>query len=171
MLSKTILLILMFLFSGTMGHHKNFHEPMIDTPIDIVNLGRVLKEGHKQVFGTYPSDKRLAVGWAQIAIENGQGKIIHNHNLGFITSSKNRPYFIKKHRFRSHKTFLEGATDYWKVVNKLCKSSLFYFDKGQAYNAAKRLRACGYYTSSADHYGKAMAQLYDKANRDVIPNL
>lgn len=169
---KTIILTLIFLFSGiTIGNHTSFHRPRFDTPIDTMGLARVLKEGHKKAFGEYPSNKRLAVGWAQIAIENGQGKIIHNHNLGFITSSKNRPYFIKKNRFRSHKTFLEGATDYWKVINKLCKSSLVYFDKGQPYNAALRLKSCGYYEADADHYGKAMSKLYWKAKKEILPSL
>jgi hypothetical protein len=170
--TQIVVLLFVFLLSGiTFGHHNKYHVKRVDTPIDVVGLAKVLKEGHKKAFGVYPSDKRLAVGWAQVALENGQGKIIHNHNLGFINSGKKRPYFIKKHRFKAHKTFLEGATDYWKVVHKLCKSSLIYFDKGQPYNAAQRLKSCGYYGADADLYGKAMIKLHHKAKTKVIPKL
>ncbi len=169
---KFAVVLFIFLFSGmTFGSHNKYHVKRVSTPIEVVELARVLKEGHKKAFGKYPSNNRLAVGWAQVALESGQGKIVYNHNLGCITSSKNRPYYIKKHRFRAHKTFLEGATDYWKVVHKMCKSAFIYFDKGQPYNAALRLKQCGYYESNASQYGKAMTQLYWKAKKKLIPKI
>ena len=167
----SVILFVLLLSGITFGHHDKYHVKRVGTPIDVVGMAKVLKEGHKEAFGFYPSDNRLAVGWAQVALENGQGKIVYNHNLGFITSSKTRPYFIKRHRFRAHNTFLEGATDYWRVVHKMCRSSFVYFDKGQPYRAALRLKSCGYYGANADRYGKAMVWLYRKAKNKVLPKL
>jgi hypothetical protein len=141
------------------------------TPIGKPELAAVLRDGHYAVFGYFPSDERLAVAWAQVAIENRQGLEVYNHNLGNITSGKNRPYYVKHNRFRAHKTFSDGAIDYWNVVKKLCRSSFKHFDKGEPYQAAQVLKRCGYYGADSDKYGKAMVWLYNHARGQVLPKL
>jgi len=162
------------LTSPMMAHSdigKSYKVPMVRTPIGQLELAAVLRNGHYAVFKKFPSDKRLAVGWAQVAIENGQGYHTFNHNLGNINSAKTRPYYVKHHRFKSHKDFMDGAADYWKIVNGMCKSSLVAFDAGAPRWAAYRLHACGYYGADPTEYGKAMQQLYTKAKTKLIPQL
>jgi hypothetical protein len=141
------------------------------TPIGTLELAAVLRDGHYAVFGFFPSKQRLAVGWAQVAIENRQGKETYNHNLGNINSAKSRPYYVKHHRFKAHPDFQTGAQDYWKIVRKLCSASLPAFNAGAPYAAAQQLSRCGYYGANPDLYGKAMLQLYAKAMSKVIPKL
>ena len=141
------------------------------TPIGKIELAAVLRDGHYAVFGTFPSKKKLAVAWAQVALENGQGKKTFNHNLGKITSGKDRPYYIQRHRFRAHNNFNQGAEDYWRVVKKLCSRSLPFFEKGDPYSAALVLRSCGYYQADKHRYGLAMVKLYRLASKELIPLL
>ncbi len=143
----------------------------MSTPIGEPELAAVLRDGHNAVFGYFPSKKRLAVGWAQVALENGRGKKTFNHNLGKITSFGTRPYYVQKHRFRAHNNFREGAEDYWRVVNKMCKRALPHFDKGDPYTAAQILSSCGYYEADKYKYGKSMQWLYNYANKKVLPVL
>lgn len=134
-------------------------------------MAAVLRDGHYAVFGFFPSDERLGVAWAHVAIENRQGKEVYNHNLGNITSSKKRPYYVKRNRFRAHKTFIAGAIDYWNVVKKMCRRSFKHFDKGHPYRAARALKRCGYYGADSDKYGKAMVKLYKRSRRKVLSKL
>lgn len=151
--------------------NKSNKVPMKHTPIGKVELAAVLKNGHYSVFGRFPSKKTLAVAWAQVALENGQGYWTYNYNLGKITSSKKRPYYVQRHRFRAHRNFQEGAADYWKVVKKMCPKSLKYFKEGKPYVAAQILSRCGYYMANRQKYGKSMAKLYKLANNKVLPKL
>ena len=130
------------------------------TPIGKVELAAVLRDGHYAVFGDFPSKERLQVAWAQVALENGQGYMTYNHNLGKITSSKYKPYYVQRNRFRSLKNFQDGAKLYWKVVDRLCSKSLQYFDNGRPNAAAQQLHSCGYYGADAKLYGKEMSKLY-----------
>ena len=43
-----------------------------------------LREAWYRVYGSYPSDKSLAVLWAKSALETGRWKIIHDYNFGNI---------------------------------------------------------------------------------------
>ena len=173
MLDMQILTTLYFVFLSILlpfPHEPNRVERE-QTPISTVKLAQVLKEGHHEVFGYYPSDNRLAVGWAQVAIENGQGRKVYNYNLGNINSAKSRPYYVKHNRFKAHQSFRQGAKDYWKIVKKLCRTSLVYFDAGAAYQAALQMKRCGYYTANEKKYGKSMSKLYFKAIKKVIPQM
>jgi len=166
----TILLI-----SGGITHakYKNPNRvPKVHTPIATVPLAQVLKEGHIEIFGYAPSNKRLAVAWSQVAIENGQGRLTYNHNLGNISTLKKVPYYVVAgHPFRSFPNFKKGAAAYWSVINNMCKSSLPAFDAGAPEWAAKVLYGCGYYGADPVKYGKAMRQLYAKATYQVLPKM
>lgn len=165
------MIILFLLTSLSFASDKGYRVERKLTPIGKVEMAAVLRDGHYAVFGYFPSDKRLGVAWAQVAIENRQGLEVYNHNLGNITSVKSRPHYVKKHRFRAHKNFAAGAEDYWRVVRKMCRKSLKHFDKGEPYQAARVLKRCGYYGANSDKYGKAMVWLYRYARRKVLPKL
>ena len=150
---------------------KSFRVKRVKTPIGKPELAAVLRDGHLAALGHKPNKKRLAVAWAQVALENRQGKEVYNYNLGNITSSKSRPFFVKRNRFRAHRNFNEGAADYWKVVHKMCKRSLKYFDRGQPRLAARQLYRCGYYKADPNKYANSMLWLYRYANRKVLPKL
>ena len=143
----------------------------VHTPLTPIELGRALNVGHYERFGYYPSDKRLGVAWAQVALENGQGYYTYNYNFGKIKASKKHLHYVQKHRFRAHSNAIRGTTDYWNLINRLCKRSLPAFDVGAPKYAAKILSGCGYFEADKIKYGKAMRQLYNKALIDIIPNL
>ena len=154
------------------GSYKNVCRiDRVKTPLTPMELLVALNEGHYQKFGKYPSDKRLAVGWAQVALENGRGKYTYNYNFGKIKASKHRIHYVQKHRFRAHATAIEGTEDYWNVVNKMCKRSLRAFDAGAPETAANMLSSCGYFGADKKRYGRAMRKLYRRAIRKLIPQL
>jgi len=144
---------------------------MVHTPLSPVKLAETLKEGHYQKFGTYPNNKRLAVGWAQVALENGKGYYTYNYNFGKIKSGKTRPHYVQKHRFRAHRNAIEGAADYWNIVDRICKRSLTAFNIGAPERAAHILYGCGYYGANKTKYGQEMRKLYSTALRKIIPKL
>ena len=163
MFYKSFLFILISLFCLTFtpqiaSSHPNHSKKSlrvkrINTPISEVDLAKALREGHYLAFGKYPSTKRLTVAWAQVALENGRGKYTYNHNLGNISSRKKIPYYIiYSHSFLSFKSFNEGAAAYWRVIRNMCKSSLKYFDNGNAYAAGLQLRRCNYYMADKNKY-------------------
>jgi len=168
---RLLFIIILCLFSGVVFAGDTNRVPLELTPIGKPEMAAVLRDAHYSVFGYFPSKRRLAVAWAQVAIENRQGLEVYNHNLGNITSGKDRPYYVKRNRFRAHKTFSDGAIDYWNVVKKMCSRSFKYFNKGQPYQAAQVLKQCGYYGANADRYGKAMVWLYNYACAQVLPQL
>ena len=163
-----VLLFILLLLPQQPSSHRVEREL---TPINQVELANVLREGHRNVFGSYPSRNRLAVGWAQVAIENRQGLETYNHNLGNINSAPTRPYYVKRNRFKAHPDFITGAEDYWRVVRKMCSRSLVHFDNGDPYSAAQALYGCGYYGADRHLYGRAMQQLYAQVQGSVIPRL
>jgi len=170
----TIVLTLIIISTNiTHAENKNPNRvPKTHTPIKVVPLAEVLKKGHIDVFGYAPSNKRLAVAWSQVAIENGQGRLTYNYNLGNISTLKKVPYYIiAGHPFRSFPNFAEGSRAYWSVIRNMCKSSLPAFDAGAPEWAARILYGCGYYGADPIQYGKAMRQLYSKATYKVIPKL
>lgn len=158
-------------------HHRKYHKelqvPKKHTPIDRVELAKVLKESHFAAFEVYPSKKRLAISWAQVALENGHGKKTYNHNLGNISTWGPVPHYIgyRGQPFRSFDTFLEGGTEYWKVLQNQCPKSLKHFDQGQPVTAAYVLRACNYYVANKESYAKAMSWLYNYALKNVLTKL
>lgn len=175
-LKKLFIFFLCFLFTlpawaGFCTDTCSFRVKRVLTPIGKPELAQVLRNGHFAVFGHFPSEKRLATAWAQVAIENRQGLEVYNHNLGNINSGKLRPYYVKRNRFKAHRDFHDGAKDYWRIIRNMCSSSLRYFDRGQPYRAAQGLSACGYYGANKHKYGLAMMALYKTAMWEAISKL
>lgn len=136
----------------------------IITPISEEELKFILSETHIKVFNKPAPDKRIHMAWAQIAIENGRGKKVYNHNLGNIGTDPINPkgsyYKVAGSKFRSFTSFEDGAIHYWQHLKKRCSSSLRYFDLGDPYTASLALNKCGYYRSDIKFYQKNLSSLY-----------
>jgi len=137
--------------------------PSVVTPLGRTDIADVLLRGHVRELGVAPSASRLAMAWAQVALENGNGKYSYDHNLGNIGPwTPAQAWYLSpldKNFYRAFDTFEEAATAYWRVVRK-CPGALARFDAGFAEEAAKLLRQCGYFGADLATYAKAMASLY-----------
>ncbi len=164
-----ILLMLSMCFNLAL-QPKPLKQPKILTEISSTDLMRVLQKGHFRIFGEEPSNKRLAMGWAQVALENGQGKKTYNYNFGNIGAiGKKTPYYLQSgHKFLSNNNFLSGAEIYWKTIKNMCPSSLKYFDVGDSNGAARQLARCGYYRADPDFYSSLMTNLFYTAQKELI---
>lgn len=147
----------------------------IKTPLDERDLGDVLIAGHRAAFGSEPSPSRIAVAWAQNALEAARGKAIWNHCLGNITAGPDWPgdfwtidteeqftpgvwKTIHMH-FRAHDSAEAGAVDWWKRMAQRYAAALPYFDRGDAAGAAVCLHGLRYFTADATVYARGMASL------------
>jgi hypothetical protein len=141
------------------------------TPINRIALADVLRRGHIRFFGEAPGDKRLAMAWSQVGLENGQGREVYNHNLGNIVKwSKDHFYFrYGKHRYRSLDTFEDGAVAYWTILNN-CPGALHAFDKGNVAASAIELKRCNYYEAPVKSYTSPLFMLYHLAIKEIIPS-
>jgi len=159
---SVLLLSLFFLTVGiSLKNRASMRVKTVRTPISELNLARALKEAHFNLFGSYPSKNKLMVAWAQVGIENRRGKSVYNHNLGNISSRKTVPYYVLAGRsYLSFKSFNDGAIGYWKVIHRMCKSSIPYFEKGYSYAAALQLKKCGYYEANEKEYARQMTRVY-----------
>jgi hypothetical protein len=155
-----MVLVLTFLFSM-------FTEPALPamrlqqakekTPISELELTSVLQEAHMEVFGKPASKSRLSVAWAQIAFENARGTAVFNHNLGNVGPGRLHPYYKQgPARFRSFKTFQEGARVYWEHLRDKCSAAMASFDAMNAQNTAYLLRRCGYHRTEIDLYARGL---------------
>lgn len=146
-------------------------QPAVQTSISPTQLIAVLRDAHAVIFGTAPSMNRLAMAWAQIALENGQGQFVYNHNLGNVVpiTSKQPWFYIADHnKYRSFASFDESAQMYWAVI-KSCAPAIRQFDAGQAATAAAALKNCKYYDADVGPYAAQMSSLFRFAITTVIP--
>lgn len=141
------------------------------TPLSSVQLLRVLRDSHVETFGYEPSNKRLATAWAQVALENGQGKFLWNHNIGNIgPGSPSHEYYIHSDytTYRSFDGFAAGGVAYWKTVGR-SQIILRQFDQGDPGGTAISLRNSGYYGADLQQYSRGMIELYGQAIHSIIP--
>lgn len=152
--------------------HGSLANVKYQTELLPVEVAEVLRSTHLKVFDKPPSKRRLAMAWAQIALENGQGKQTFNFNLGNIGAGRTQPfYFMAGHKFRSFTSFEEGGQAYWNVLKNRCLIVLSIFDTGDASKAAIQLEKCGYYRVEREIYEAGMSSLYNTAIRKILPNL
>jgi hypothetical protein len=148
------------------------HVPTVRTPLSRMELLHALREGHLKVFGKYPSDRRLAMAWGQVAFENGGGKWSFNHNLGNVGASAQGQliYFNRgdKHWYRAFFDFEDGAAAYWEVI-KRCQPALASFEWGNPHETAIRLKRCNYFEASLDEYAPGFSRCYSEAITKLIP--
>jgi hypothetical protein len=162
------------------------HEvPMLATPLGELELAAVLRDAHTHVFGEPPTRLCLATSWAQCALEHAHKRAIFCHNIGNVTAfggwpgdyytirfkPGTNPHDAPVMKFRAHDDFIDGARDYWHVLQGRYASVLPLFDAGAPTEAAYRLHQLGYYTAPADPYARAMTSLYGDALAHVLPLL
>jgi hypothetical protein len=152
---------------------QNIHRK-VATPLSQEQLVIVLEASHVRVFGTVPKPTKLAMGWAQVSLENGRGKYIYNNNIGNIGPSKKSQqdfYHHLGHRgypYRSFKTIEEGADAYWRTIKK-CRVAVRAFDVGDPWQSAKALKSCNYYMAPLESYNKNLSSLYHEGHGKVVP--
>jgi len=154
---------------------RQFERMKVPTPISQTGLLDVLRQSHVDVFGHEPEKKRLAMAWAQVALESGRGRAMWNYNIGNVGPAPSHPqvpYYIHSAltRYRSFDTFVDGGRAYWKVLRR-CRFSLMAFDVGQPVQAAKNLKSCGYYGADVVLYSKGMTGLYNFAMKELITKI
>lgn len=146
--------------------------PMVQTPMSREEIAVALKQGHVRVFGSEPSENRLAMSWSQVALENGHGTYVWNHNLGNTTpwaAGQSAYYNPGDHNYyKSFATFSDGAAAYWATI-KRCTAALADFDKGDSTKASHDLKVCHYYEAPEAPYAKMLKDLFDYSKRTVLP--
>ena len=145
-------------------------QPKIDTPVSEVVLMQVLNDSHNEVFGYFPSAERLSMSWAMVALENGKGKHMWNHNVGNIGPGKNHEYYVHSSRttYRSFNTFIEGGIAYWNTI-KRCSAVLSHFDTGNSREVSYQLKRCNYFGADVKIYLNGVTSLYWEATGKVLP--
>jgi len=145
-------------------------QPKIITPLTEVELMNVINDSHEEVFGFKPSDERLSMAWAMVALENGKGKHMWNHNVGNIGPGRNHDYYVhsSKTTYRSFHNFLDGGIAYWNTINR-CSAVLKYFDVGASKEVALQLKRCNYFGADVEIYIKGISSLYWEASGKILP--
>lgn len=139
------------------------------TPVNKYEIVQTMQEAHQEVFKKPAKNNRLAMAWAQIALENAQFQKVYSFNFGNIGSSTNVPHYILGgHRFRAFKRPEQGLEYYWKTINNMCSLAFKYFDAGMPDEASHQLYRCGYFRSDPDVYAKNLKSLYYYALSKVI---
>jgi hypothetical protein len=146
-------------------------QPKTLTPLSDVQLLRILRDSHVEVFGIEPSIRRLAMAWAQVALENGQGKFLWNHNLGNIGPGSSQQEYYSHSSFTTYRAFegfLLGGQAYWQTIER-STVILRQFESGDPRGVATSLKNSGYYGADCETYGTGMVGLYWHAIQKVIP--
>jgi hypothetical protein len=154
---------------------KSGRQPLTLTPVSRTGLVTALREGHVVVFGVEPSRNRLAMGWGQVAFENGYGKKVYNHNFGNVgpvAGQERLPWYLNPTdggRYLHHDTFVEGAAAYWTYLKQRCSVALKLFDQGRAWDAALQMGRCGYFGLDAKKYASIMSATFHVGLTQAIP--
>ena len=151
-----------------------FKEKKMLTPLSQEEIAIVLCKTHIDLYGAPPSKNKLALSWAQIALENSRGKRIWNNNLGNQGPFRmNQRYYHHKFNgwpYRSFGSVDESAKSYWKIIKK-CKMADITFDRGDPVQSARSLKGCNYYSSDLKEYSKVLSSLYYEAQKKIIPKI
>jgi hypothetical protein len=146
----------------------------ISTPASQEDLVKTLCDSHIVEFGVPPTANRLALSWAQVALENNRGKKVWNNNLGNQGPFRmNQEYYHHLKRgwpYRSFKSLNESGVQYWKILKK-CSMALHAFDAGDAVTAATSLKKCNYYSSNEKQYSLTLNSLYYEAQARLLPKI
>ena len=130
----------------------------------------------------------LGCAWAQVALEHARGGAIFNHNFGNIMAGSKWPgdvYVLRVQeqtspdvweffdaRFRSHASPLDGALDYWRLLNAPRFAGAWAaMERGEPAAVAHELKAHGYYTADEARYARALAALFVEWEAVLGPEL
>lgn len=172
---------------------KGHAVPRTPTPLDEVAIAEVLRQAHELELGSPPSDARLGVAWAHIALENARGEGIENHNFGNLTIWEKEPgaHFVRilrerrpvtrgstvtrwrwvEMRFRAFDTPVEGARAYWAHIDDKFAGALERYDFGDAHGAGLKLARLGYASAFSMRYANSLDNLYDEFRTRIAPQL
>lgn len=167
--------------------------PRAPTPLDEVAIAKVLRQAHELELGSPPSDARLGVAWAHIALENARGEGIENHNFGNLTIWEKEPgaHFVRilrerrpvkrgstvtrwrwvEMRFRAFETPVKGARAYWAHIDGKFAGALERYDYGDAHGAGLKLARLGYASAFSMRYANSLDNLYDEYRTRIAPQL
>lgn len=172
---------------------KGHAVPRTPTPLDEVAIANVLRQAHELELGSPPTDARLGVAWAHIALENARGEGIENHNFGNLTIWEKEPgaHFVRilrerrpvkrgstvtrwrwvEMRFRAFETPVEGARAYWAHIDEKFAGALERYDFGDAHGAGLKLARLGYASAFSMRYANSLDNLYDEYRTRIAPQL
>lgn len=131
------------------------------TPISQEDLASVLRQAYKKIYDKDPSRNILGMAWSHVALENQTGKKVWNYNLGNIgplNTSENYYDHFGKTKYRSFKSFDEGAEAYWKFMER-CPRALQAFGWSDVSLASQFLKSCNYYGADIDQYVRTLSNL------------
>ncbi len=161
--------------------HKTFDPYNLDsahkvkkkhTPLSEAELAQHLCASYVKEYGNKPSINRLALSWAQVALENNRGKKVWNNNLGnqgpFRMDQEYYHHLRGGWPYRSFKNPEDSGRSYWKVIEK-CGAAFRAFSDGDPIRAAAALKKCNYYSSDEHAYSRTLSSLYYEAKNRVLP--
>lgn len=136
-------------------------QPPILTPASPQAIVAALRAAHVSVMGREPSTRRLAMAWAHVALECGQGRLIIDWNIGNIGAPKPWPPYYRKggSRFRAYVDLNDGARGYWLTMRSRTRA-LACFDAGDPECAAYALEG-NYHRADPEIYARGMHGLFD----------
>lgn len=161
------------------------------TPQSELEMARLLKRAHQDVFGREPAMMRLSVAWAHVALEHSRGSEIYCNNYGNLIANENGPFYrlqaterTRKNskaslgewrnmtmRFRAYSSPRDGAAAYWRLIHDKYTAALAYFDNGNGYLAGRKLAEAGYMTAEAQPYAQSLGSLQEEFLTRIWPEL
>lgn len=152
--------------------YDSFRVEKIATPLGQVQLAEVLCRSHEIEYGRRPSDNKLALSWAQVALENNRGKKVWNNNLGnqgpFRMDQEYYHHLRKGWPYRSFRSYNESGRSYWRVIEK-CSQAWRFFEAGDPKAAAFSLHRCNYFAKNPEKYATVLSSLYYEAKTRIVP--
>lgn len=166
------------------------YKPLFETKLSDSELANVMKEGYKNAFGQLPNLESLAFGWSQAALESGRNPtVLKNNNIGNLIATnswvnKGNPYFTMNHqqvdsngntydvpgqKMMSFKSPIDGATEYWKLLNRKFKHAIPWISGGDPTSASVALGLGTYYTADIQRYSSEITSLYKTFMKDLAP--
>lgn len=135
------------------------------TPASDDELRDALMRSHRAQLGSDPPIHRVRMAWAMVRHETANTHSMWNHNVGNIACTKNFPQCHALNvanpakepvYYRSYPDLDSGAADFWRLIAGRYADSLPFFDKGDAFGAARALKSRGYFGQDAEIYGRAL---------------
>lgn len=138
--------------------------PRIRRPLTELELAIALRSGHGLAFGASPTPKRLAVAWAQCALEHAHGQALDNFCIGNVTASANwtGDHYVLHvaERVKKKERPGDGGVDVWKNLDLHFRS---YGATDDPMQLRARLGACGYFALLGGRYKSAL-ELFDSGD-------
>ncbi len=150
------------------------------TPLTSEQIGRLLAQAHRELYGVTPGPDRLLTAWAHVSLEVSRGATcIENNFINVVVSLRwrgswhvrrvlenvdhdpTRKKYLRT-RFRGYATPYEGALDYWRVMTGHFGSAVRLFDQGEARAAGALLCENGFSTGSCESYAQGLSSLYNE---------